>query len=251
MIQKFDLHCHSTFSDGTATIEEIEEHCIKNNLGIALTDHNEIRGAVQLIENGKIPSIAGMEVSMKGGLELLIYFNHLEEMERFYRKQIEPFKRKCSIAYLQNDLFPILEYASELDTYISIPHPYAILQILAMKRIKRRTPQLLEYLFHKIDAVEVFNGKLSGKKNQKAQKFAQKYNKGITIGSDAHELKYFGYSNISFRINSSCYKESFRVLRENKYKSIRYVESKLRFIRIFKTLKRNTFQYFKCKFFNI
>jgi predicted metal-dependent phosphoesterase TrpH len=251
MIQKFDLHCHSTFSDGIATIEEIEVHCMKNNLGVALTDHNEIRGAVKLIENGKIPSIPGMEVSMMGGLELLIYFNNIEEMELFYKKQIEPYKKKCLIAYLQNDLFQILENASELETYTSIPHPYAILQILAMRRLKRRYPPLLEYLFNKIDAIEVFNGNLSEMQNQKAQKLRQKYNKGMTLGSDAHDLKYFGYTSNFFQTNGSSYKEFFRALKENRYKSIRYVENKLRFIPIFKSLKTNMLHYLKCKFFSI
>jgi len=247
MTIKFDMHCHSNYSDGNCTIEQIEKFCIKNNLGIALTDHNEIRGSVRLVERGNIFLIPGMEVSLKGGLELLIYFKHVEEMELFYRKQIEPFKKKCLIAYLENDLFHILETASDFNTYTSIPHPYSIIQILARKKLMRNSPQLIEYLFSKIDAIEVFNGNLSMKQNQNAQKLRERYAKGQTIGSDAHDLKYFGFTNTLIQTTGLSYKDFFEALKHNNYKSIQYVENKLRFIPIYKSMKTNIMHYFKCK----
>ena len=45
-----DLHMHSTFSDGTATPEEIVSIAKKKNLIISITDHNEIKGVKRAIE---------------------------------------------------------------------------------------------------------------------------------------------------------------------------------------------------------
>jgi len=40
-----DLHFHSTYSDGLNGIDKIAARARKLGIGIAITDHNEIRGA--------------------------------------------------------------------------------------------------------------------------------------------------------------------------------------------------------------
>ena len=42
----FDMHFHTKFSDGSADIDTVAKLCKKNKVGIAITDHNEIRGSV-------------------------------------------------------------------------------------------------------------------------------------------------------------------------------------------------------------
>jgi len=54
MILPIDLHCHSTFSDGMASIVQIEEKCQRENISVMLTDHNEIRGSLKLQAQKKV-----------------------------------------------------------------------------------------------------------------------------------------------------------------------------------------------------
>ncbi|MBO4963073.1 MAG: PHP domain-containing protein [Clostridia bacterium] len=62
-----DLHCHSTFSDGTNTPKQLLELAKKVNLSaLALTDHNTIDGLESFLQESKnydILPIAGIEIS--------------------------------------------------------------------------------------------------------------------------------------------------------------------------------------------
>ena len=43
-----DLHFHTHYSDGNNSIEEIAKQAGKLGIGVAITDHNEIKGAVEI-----------------------------------------------------------------------------------------------------------------------------------------------------------------------------------------------------------
>ncbi|MBE6741866.1 MAG: PHP domain-containing protein [Ruminococcaceae bacterium] len=62
-----DLHCHSTFSDGTFTPSEIISLAKKQGLSaVALTDHNTTKGLSEFISAGKnssVETVAGCEFS--------------------------------------------------------------------------------------------------------------------------------------------------------------------------------------------
>jgi predicted metal-dependent phosphoesterase TrpH len=66
----YDLHTHSMYSDGAAPPEEMIKHAMAIGLnGIAITDHNEVKGAFEALRiappNFKI--IPGIEVSSAAG----------------------------------------------------------------------------------------------------------------------------------------------------------------------------------------
>jgi predicted metal-dependent phosphoesterase TrpH len=66
----YDIHVHSCFSDGAATPSEIVAHAKKIGLnGIALTDHNEVKGALEALKynSPEFMVIPGIEVSSKEG----------------------------------------------------------------------------------------------------------------------------------------------------------------------------------------
>ena len=80
---KADLHMHSTYSDGSATIEQILEH-VQDNTDldvIALTDHDVIEGSLRARDlwqkkgDYRFDFVVGEEVSTKEGhlLTLLQY----------------------------------------------------------------------------------------------------------------------------------------------------------------------------------
>lgn len=70
-MQHIDLHCHSSFSDGTMTPTELVEMALKEKLGgLALTDHDTIAGVPEFLlaahENG-LQALSGVELSANHG----------------------------------------------------------------------------------------------------------------------------------------------------------------------------------------
>lgn len=67
MMKTCDLHCHSVFSDGTCTPEELLTQAAEKGLGaLALTDHNTSKGLRSFIaagENSPVTAVPGCEFS--------------------------------------------------------------------------------------------------------------------------------------------------------------------------------------------
>src|SRR5689334_19305089 len=121
-----DTHVHTRYSDGIAGVPRIERHCRNRNLGVAVTDHNEIRGAIELYERDRAPVIPGIEVGTEEGIDLLVYFDDAERLEEFYRQAIEPFLRTRFMVRSWVRTVDSLKAAKELDAYISLAHPFAL-----------------------------------------------------------------------------------------------------------------------------
>lgn len=62
-----DLHCHSTFSDGTSTVEELVNLAVQAGLkGLSLTDHDTVAGYPELVKQTQktdITLLTGVEYS--------------------------------------------------------------------------------------------------------------------------------------------------------------------------------------------
>ena len=71
-----DTHVHSKCSDGSASISSIMKKAKKKAYGIAITDHNEIKGSLEAFKksNSKTPVIPALEVSTSTGPHLLLFF---------------------------------------------------------------------------------------------------------------------------------------------------------------------------------
>ncbi|MEZ4887946.1 MAG: PHP domain-containing protein [Chitinophagales bacterium] len=203
MQTKYDLHFHSNYSDGTASLQTIEDKCLKEGVGVVLTDHNEIRGSLKLLERNKIVTVPAIEAGTKEGIELLIYFKNPAELEEFYTKQIEPFRVKRFMVKMKNSAKAILEAANEFETFVSLAHPYAFKKKSVDKHINN---PMLDYLYENIDAIEIFNGSLSRAQNNKALSLKDKLGKNFTLGSDGHEIESLGLVNVELKnaaINNS------------------------------------------------
>jgi asparagine synthase (glutamine-hydrolysing) len=46
----YDLHLHSNYSDGLMSVETIFQKAKELNISVVITDHNEIRGSIELFE---------------------------------------------------------------------------------------------------------------------------------------------------------------------------------------------------------
>ncbi|RUM89260.1 MAG: phosphatase [Thermovibrio sp.] len=131
-LRKVDLHCHSTFSDGTFTPSQIVELARERGIShISLTDHDTVSGIEEAIKRGRelgVNVIPGIEVTAdtsflgEGRRELHILGYHfnpdspsMRELTEFFRKsRIERNRELCF--RLEEEGYPV-NYDSMVDRF--------------------------------------------------------------------------------------------------------------------------------------
>jgi predicted metal-dependent phosphoesterase TrpH len=162
-MKKYDLHIHTHYSDCSINKpEDILRIAKKIGLnGIAITDHNSIKGAYEVKKLNKDKNfevIIGEEIKTNYGEILALYIQ--EEIKK-------------------GDLFDVIDNIKTQDGIIVIAHPFRQVPWLKFKYPLRE-------LQGKVDGIEVFNSRNIGFSNQKAEN-AIKGLKFARIGtSDAH-----------------------------------------------------------------
>lgn len=164
---KIDLHCHSYYShDGLSSLEKLIKSALRKGLdGIALTDHDTIRGweeAKKVAEKLKAFLILGEEIKTKEG----------DILGLFLKKEI---KGKTPLE--------VIKEIKDQGGIVIIPHPFHFL-----KGFKGN----LESYKDLIDGIEVFNSRALFGNDKKALEFAKKNNLAQVAGSDAHYHKSVG-----------------------------------------------------------
>ena len=188
MLISIDFHCHSSYSDGIPSPREIAEKCTKDNIIAVITDHNEIRGSINLFEKYNVATIPGIEVGSSEGLELLVYFKNFFDLEDFYVSCIEPVRNERRMVVLKISLKDILEKLQNYNAFTSLAHPFA----LKKKSIEKHDSTYIRDILSKTDAIEIFNGELTRKMNNKASELNKIIKKKITLGSDSHTISSIG-----------------------------------------------------------
>lgn len=61
----FDMHFHTAYSDGKVNIPQLVKKIERLNIGVAITDHNEIKGAIEISKYENIKSIPGIEMGRR------------------------------------------------------------------------------------------------------------------------------------------------------------------------------------------
>jgi predicted metal-dependent phosphoesterase TrpH len=187
-----DTHVHSRYSDGTAGIPRIERHCRNRGMGLAITDHNEIRGAVQLFERERVPALPGIEVGTEEGVDLLVYFNSASLLEDFFIGAVEPFLRTRFMVRSWIRALNCLTAAKEMGGYVSLAHPFALGRKSLEYQHGRRGKPFVETIMESVDAIELYNGGVHRAANARAGRYAATAGKRLTVGSDAHRLRSIG-----------------------------------------------------------
>ncbi len=169
---KYDLHIHSKYSsDGILALEKIITISIKRGLdGIAITDHNTIKGGLEAkkYETEDFQVIVGSEISTERG----------EIIGLFLSEEIK-----------SKDVQDVISEIKEQNGIIIIPHPFDELRHSAF--------HLAEGDAKFIDCIEGFNSRcIFQKYNKKAVEFAMRHNLTITAGSDAHFTNEIGNAGI-------------------------------------------------------
>jgi len=168
---KLDFHLHTNFSyDGLSTPREIVETAISKNLDcICITDHGEIRGAIEatLIAGEKILVLPGIEVKSKEGDILGI---NVKEKIEDHLSATETIEKIISLGGLA-----------------VVCHPFDF--FLPFEGIEK----LADFFQKKEVAIEVFNASIFFNfSNNLAAKFCKDFNLPFIVGSDAHSPDLIG-----------------------------------------------------------
>ncbi|HJJ51033.1 MAG TPA: PHP domain-containing protein [Methanocorpusculum sp.] len=165
-----DLHIHTNASaDGKCSVEDVIAKAKERGFqAIAITDHDTTKGAKQAlaIKDPGIIIIPGIEVSTKQGHVLVLGTT----------KEYEPGK---------NTVETIREAKAD-GCLVIIPHPF--------HRWRHGVGLHAPNALLEADGIEVFNSRYYiGAANTRAAKFAKRYRKPMTAGSDAHTCRFVGY----------------------------------------------------------
>ena len=172
-----DLHMHTDHSHDCATpVEVLLETAQRRGLGaIAVTDHNEISGALDARAKADgVKVIVGEEVKTAHQGEVIGLFLE-EKIPRglSLEETIAEIKRQGGVVY--------------------VPHPFDRLHAVPDYE------HLLKVL-HNVDAIEVFNPRVAFKPfNEEAVRFAAKYRITAGAGSDSHVPRGLGSVRIRMR----------------------------------------------------
>jgi predicted metal-dependent phosphoesterase TrpH len=185
-----DLHFHSRYSDGKNTVRSIAKKARELGIGIAITDHNEIEGAVEIDRYRGIFNIPGIEITSREGTHLLIYFYDIKSLKKFYKKDVKPSMGHDIMSSTSLEMEDIIKRARAFETVVVFPHPYSA----TFTGIQNTyfSEDRLERLFVMVDGIEVINAENLNKWNLRSALLGFNLDMGITGGSDGHHLPQMG-----------------------------------------------------------
>jgi predicted metal-dependent phosphoesterase TrpH len=185
-----DMHFHTHYSDGINSIDTIADRARKMGIGVAITDHNDIRGAVEISKHKDILNIPGIEITSMEGTHILIYFYDVRSLRKFYSKDVNPFMGHKIMSSTSLKMEEIIQRARKFKTVIIFPHPYSA-AYTGINNLNFSTDRLSQ-LYNEADGVEVINSENLNKWNLKCALLGFNLNKSITGGSDGHTLHQLG-----------------------------------------------------------
>jgi predicted metal-dependent phosphoesterase TrpH len=185
-----DPHFHSHYSDGHNSVESIAQRVRELGIGIAITDHNEIHGAVEIAQYRDILSIPGIEMTSAEGTHILIYFYQLDHLETFYNDHVIPHMGHDIMSSTTLQMEKIIRRARKFKTVIIFPHPYC--GVYTGIQNSYFSEERRERIFSMVDGVEVINSENMKISNLRSTVLGFNLNKSITGGSDGHRLAQMG-----------------------------------------------------------
>jgi len=181
-----DMHVHTKYSDGMNKVQTLLKKAKKRGFGIAVTDHNNIKGALDAYNAKRIFVVPGIELTTYDGPHVLCYFYNVGELVEFYEKHIEKNKLKNPNGRIKLGMVEISERLRNYNCVLSLAHPCGYLWVNLARAVKKNNG--CENAVKSADAVEVICGIQSRKANLNAIELNKTLDKGITAGSDAHSL---------------------------------------------------------------
>ena len=188
LLWRVDLHMHTSASkDCLSSPADVVHRARDVGLDrIAITDHDQIKGAFEARSIDRDLVIVGEEVRTAEGLDLI---------GLFLLEHIPPGGVHTVPADQQRhgDVLPRREVAEEIRRQggvVYVPHPF--------DSLRGTTEEFLDGVRDCIDAVEGFNARIHDpRRNQKAQDWALVHGLPLGAGSDAHMLREIGRARVA------------------------------------------------------
>ncbi len=181
-----DMHFHSHFSDGTSSIDRIAQRALQLGIGLAVTDHNEIKGALELDTYKEVLSIPGIEITTADGPHILVYFYDIRELEIFYHREIVPHMGFDVMSAISLSVEETIAAARRYRCLTFGAHPFcATFTGICNCQI---SPERQRDLLATVDGVEVINASNLNKWNLKSTVLGFNLGKAMIGGSDGHSL---------------------------------------------------------------
>ncbi|MCK8824469.1 PHP domain-containing protein [Fuchsiella alkaliacetigena] len=192
-----DFHLHTDDTDGLITTDFLKGFLKNKPHLISITDHNSINSCLELYSTPGLNIIPGIEVGCRDGFEFLIYFEKIEDLEKFYINSVEPVKHSYKIART-NAAYPyFLKEARKYDSFIVIPHIAGVAQ-----KNYLQNKDYIHQVTAQVDGIETYNHSIPRSRNRKAKRVREIRGKFATFGSDAHieqeVISFYKFQNSSF-----------------------------------------------------
>lgn len=185
-----DLHFHTRYSDGVNTPREVARKASKLGIGIAVTDHNAIGGALEMEAFQDVLTIPGIEITSREGAHILIYFYEAKALLHFFNTEVLPFMGKERMSSIMLTMEEIIERARKYEAVIVFPHPYCAMYTGVCNSMFSASRQ--KELLGMVDGVEVLNAGNLKRWNLQCAVLGFNLNKAMTGGSDGHSLYQMG-----------------------------------------------------------
>lgn len=181
---RFDLHLHTNASDGVPSARQVVERAARLGIGVAVTDHSDIRGSLAALSLDRCPVIPAIEINSRERLDTLAYFRTPDQLERFYLDCVEPNRGPDPWALFALPVAEVLRSACAYGAVCVAAHPFAAPWRRWSRALSGHEEELLGFLA----GIEGVNGGVPDIANRAAIAWSREANKPITGGSDAHAL---------------------------------------------------------------
>jgi len=184
-----DMHFHTDQTDGMVSVRSLLTHIKKSGIGCAITDHNEISGALSACRGrDDLLVIPGIEVSSCDGPHILVYFYTSRDLDNFFQQYIKPNRRESPWMLTTMTSEEILEAAEGYSCLRGAAHPYGYFMFNSGLAKCIENGYLDESLYGQCDVVEGICANMSHKENLRAISLASRLGVPVTGGSDGHVI---------------------------------------------------------------
>lgn len=185
-----DLHIHTRYGDGMATVPEVLDHVAERTAldVIAVTEHDSLRAGEEARNEA---ARRGMRVQVICGEEITTLDGHL--LALFVDRPVESFQR----------MEPTLEQIHRLGGLAVIPHPLSWLTRSVSARVIQRIAAVRNDGVH-FDAIEEYNLSPAGRvTSARARRLNARYRFASVGSSDAHFAESIGSAYTRFEGTSA------------------------------------------------
>lgn len=192
-----DLHFHTLHTDGSVSVPSLLRHIGKHGSGCAVTDHNEVSGALAACREagaGSHTVIPGIEISTADGPHILLYFYSPGDLADFFGRHIRDRRRESPWMLTTIPTGEVLAAAEGYACLRAAAHPYgyALFNSGLGKCVEKGI--LDESLYGRCDLIEGICANMARGENVRALALAGRLGIPVTGGSDGHVIFDLGSS---------------------------------------------------------